>query len=318
MNIDHAQLAAFAAVIHDGSFEAAARRLHVTPSAISQRVRLLEERLGQVLVRRGAPCQPTEAGRVLLRHAEAVALLEAETLAGLGVGSAAGRDAPPTAAGGAPPVRIPVAVNADSLETWFMDVLRARAGDGSFVLDLRVEDQDHSAALLREGTVMAAVSASATPVQGCRVDALGVMRYLAVASPEFMRRHFAKGVSARTLEHAPMLRFNAKDALQQQFIAGRCAAPLSPPTHVVPSVHGFLALTKAGLGWGMVPETMARPAIDAGDLVELVRRRHLDVPLYWHRWRLGSQALATLSAAVGVQARAALRPMRSATGSLTE
>lgn len=302
MKIDNAQLAAFAAVIREGSFEAAARALHVTPSAISQRIRQLEARLGQVLVVRSSPCQPTAAGQLLVRYTAEVALLETEMLGALG-GPGAAR------AGAAPVVRLPVAVNADSLETWFLAVTAALPPDAGLLFDLRVEDQDHSAALLRDGTVMAAVSASAAPVQGCRIEALGVMRYLAVAAPGFAARQFRRGVNARSLGRAPMLRFNTKDALQHQFIALRTAEPLAPPTHFVPSVHGFLGLTIDGLGWGMVPEVMARPAIAAGELVELVRGRHLDVPLYWHRWRLESQALAALSAAVVRGAKASLRPL---------
>jgi LysR family transcriptional regulator, chromosome initiation inhibitor len=302
MKIDNAQLAAFAAVIREGSFDAAARALHVTPSAVSQRIRQLEERLGQVLVRRGSPCQPTAAGRLLVRHTQELALLEAEMLGALGGAEAA-------VSGERPVMRLPVAVNADSLETWFLAVMAALPADAGVLFDLRVEDQDHSATLLRDGTVMAAVSASAAPVQGCRVEPLGVMRYLAVAAPGFAARHFPRGVNSRSLARAPMLRFNAKDALQHQFIALRTAEPLTPPTHFVPSVHGFLGLTIGGLGWGMVPEVMARPAIVTGELVELVRGKHLDVPLYWHRWRLESQALATLTAAVVRGAKASLRPL---------
>lgn len=50
------QLAALAAVIECGSFDAAADRLHVTPSAVSQRIKALESRVGQVLVVRDKPC----------------------------------------------------------------------------------------------------------------------------------------------------------------------------------------------------------------------------------------------------------------------
>lgn len=209
MRIDHSQLAAFAAVINEGSFEAAAQRLHVTPSAISQRIKQLEERLGQILVQRASPCRATVAGQVLLRHAEQVEMLESETLAALGgnAGDASSR------------VRLPVVVNADSLDSWFAEVFAGIAADGTITLDVRVEDQDHSERLLREGTVMAGVSTSAKPIQGCRVERLGVMRYLAVATPEFVDRYFSEGIGVDALAQTPMLRFNAKDALQDRFMA---------------------------------------------------------------------------------------------------
>lgn len=299
MNLDNAQLAAFAMVIREGSFAAAARRLHVTPSAISQRIRQLEERLGQVLVQRATPCLPSVAGQALVRFAEEVALLETEMLAALGSSSG---EAPPV-------VRIPVAVNADSLDSWFLDVPGALPDGLQVVFDLRVDDQDHSAALLREGSVMAAVSANRAAIQGCSVAPLGLMRYLAVASPGFAARYFAGGVDAVALRRAPMLRFNAKDGLQHQFIAAHTAEAVAPPIHLVPSVHGFVGLARRGLGWGMVPEAFARKAIAAGDLAEIAPGTYLDVPLYWHCWRLPSVALAALTAAVERAAAAGLRPM---------
>ncbi|NMG43626.1 ArgP/LysG family DNA-binding transcriptional regulator [Aromatoleum toluvorans] len=301
MRIDNAQLAAFALVVREGSFEAAARQLHITPSAVSQRIKLLEERLGQVLIRRSAPCQATDAGKALVRYTEELALLESEMLGALGSADAVQAS-----------LRMPIAVNADSLDSWFLAVFDAMPAEASIVFDLRVEDQDHSAALLREGAVMAAVSASAAPIQGCTVEPLGVMRYLAVSSPAYVARHFPAGVDARSLAAAPMLRFSLKDALQQQFIARFAPDAVQPPTHMVPSVHGFIALAKRGLGWGMVPEHFALPAIDAGELVEIAPGHYLDVPLHWHRWRLGSLALNTLSAAVRSVAATALRRLGDA------
>ncbi|HEX9497612.1 MAG TPA: LysR family transcriptional regulator, partial [Mycobacterium sp.] len=75
-----------AAVIERGSFDAAAERLHVTPSAVSQRIKALEQRVGQVLVVREKPCTATAAGVPLLRLAAQTALLESEALAEMGGG----------------------------------------------------------------------------------------------------------------------------------------------------------------------------------------------------------------------------------------
>lgn len=298
MKLDNAQLAAFAMVLREGTFEAAARRLHVTPSAISQRIKQLEERLGQVLIQRGSPCQATSAGKTLVRFTEELALLEAEMLGALGCAEE----------GGAAALRLPIAVNADSLDSWFLDVFAALPADPAIVFDVRVEDQDHSAALLREGTVMAAVSASAAAIQGCSVEPLGVMRYLAVSSPGHAERYFPAGVDTGSLQRAPMLRFSLKDALQDQYIAKFATDAITPPTHMVPSVHGFVGLASRGLGWGMVPEHFARSGLARGELVEIAPGEYLDVPLYWHRWRLGSPALEALTAAVRRAARGALQP----------
>lgn len=298
MNIDNAQLAAFATVLREGSFEAAARRLNVTPSAISQRIKLLEERFGQVLLQRTAPCQATAAGRTLARFTEQLALLEAEMLAEVGAASQTGANR----------LRVPIVVNADSLDSWFLAVFDDALKE-AICFDIRVEDQDHSAALLREGTVMAAVSASSAAVQGCTVEPLGVMRYLAVAAAPFAGRYFAHGVDAASLAQAPMLTFNRKDRLQRSFIEQFAAVGVQPPIHYIPSAHGFVEVAKRGLGWGMMPEQFVASAMAAGELVEISPGSQLDVPLFWHRWRLNSPSLNALSALVHRAACASLRPL---------
>ena len=298
MKIDNAQLAAFAAVLGEGTFELAARRLCVTPSAISQRIRQLEERLGQVLIQRSTPCQATAAGQLLLAFAEQTAVLEAEVLARLGV----------TEGNQPAAVRIPVVVNADSLDSWFCRVFDGLPGLAPVTLDIRAEDQDHSALLLRDGTVMAGVSADPSPIQGCSVEALGVMRYLAVASPAYLARHFPGGFAAAGLEAAPMLMFNRKDDLQRRFVALLSATPVKPPTHFAPSTQSFFEAARRGAAWGVMPEHLASAALAGGELVELAPGHWLDVPLYWHCWRIRSEALQAISRLVRQAAREALRP----------
>jgi LysR family transcriptional regulator, chromosome initiation inhibitor len=291
MKIDNAQLAAFATVLSEGSFEAAARRLHLTPSAISQRLKQLEERLGQVLLQRTIPCQPTVAGKTLARFTGQLALLEAELLNEVGTGTGDVGEAPM-------PLRIPMVVNADSLDSWFIDVFDQLASTTAICFDIRVEDQDHSAALLKDGSVMAAVSASPDAVAGCLVEPLGVMRYLAVASPEFLQRHFAQGATAESFRQAPTLVFNRKDGLQQRFVACFTDEAVQAPSHYLPSTHGFVDAARRGLGWGMMPEHFVREGMRLGELCEIAPGHPLDVPLYWHRWRLDSPALKALSETV--------------------
>ncbi len=300
MRFDGAQLEALAAVVEEGTFDAAARRLHVTPSAVSQRVKALEQHAGQVLVRRSRPCRATEAGDVLVRLAGQLRLLEDESLREVRRAGAPGADADD----GPVAVRIAVAVNADSLSTWLPDALRELPL--GVHLDLRREDQDHSAELLRDGTVMAAVTADARAVQGCRARPLGAMRYLAVASPDFVARWFADGLGA--LDRAPLLTFNRKDALQEQFLRTLGHEHAEPPVHYVPSSTAFVDLVRHGLGWGMVPDVTANPLLAAGTLVELAPGRHLDVPLYWQHWKLRTPALDDLTHRVITTAVGALHP----------
>jgi LysR family transcriptional regulator (chromosome initiation inhibitor) len=297
MNIDNDHLAAFAAALSEGTFDLAARKLNVTPSAISQRIKLLEERIGKILIQRTTPCKVTEAGRPLLRYAEELALLESEVLSELGVGDANNSSS----------FRVPIVVNADSLDSWFLDVFTALLDLPEITLDLRCEDQDHSVALLREGSVMAAVSARSEVIQGCRVELLGVMRFLALASPSYVDRYFASGVNAETLARALHMRFNRKDALQQAFIARLTDVALDPPKHYAPTTTSFDEAIQRGLAWGMVPEQLAISSLKTGQLVQIAPEHYLDVPLFFHRLRLGSVSLETVSKLVRQAARRSLR-----------
>lgn len=299
MNIDSAQLRTFVAVLREGSFDAAARVLNVTAPAVSQRIKQLEERLGQVLIRRGSPCQATDAGMILSRYAEQLTMLEAETLHALGDSASLARSY----------IRLPIAVNADSIDSWFMEVFEALPDEAQLYLDVRTDDQDHSIGMLRDGAVIAAVTAEPQAVQGCNVLLLGAMRYLAVASPAYMARYFPEGLTAQALAQAPMLQFNTKDALQARFlhVLGHTPASIQAPTHFLPSTTAFLDAARRGIAWGMIPESMAQRYLDNGELVEVSAGVTLDVPLYWQYWALSSNVLTTLSRAVQTVAKRLLR-----------
>lgn len=288
MQLDYESLFALAAVVREGSFERAARSLHVTPSAISQRIRLLEERVGSALVVRAQPCRATDMGRRLCQHADRVRLLEQDLQQALPV------------LGGDDTVRVtlPVAVNADSLATWLAPVLASYAAQAPVLLDVAVDDQDHTAAWLRQGTVLAAVSSQSRPMPGCNAVKLGSMRYHAAASPAFVQRYFATGVGAGTLARAPSLVFNTKDELQARWVLRQCHRHVELPRHTLPSAHAFATAALAGMGWGMHVHDMVAPYLADGRLVELVPDSALDVPLYWHQARAASAVLQGLSARV--------------------
>ena len=290
MDVSTAQLAALVAIADRGTFEAAARHLHVTPSAISQRVRALESASGQVLVRRGSPCVPTAAGERLLVVARQTQLLLAEVA-----------DVWPDADAA---IDLPVAVNADSLATWLRPVLGEVGGWDDVALRLHVEDQAWSHELLRRGEVHAAVTSEATPVQGCRVERLGMLRYRPAASPEFAERWR----SGRGYDWArmPTVVFNEKDALQHDLLDAR-GVDQPPVVHNVPTSTDFHEAVRRGLGWATLPEPQLLPDVEAGRLVLLSRREHLDVELHWQRWRLESALLDRLTDAVRRAARAGLR-----------
>lgn len=278
-------------MIEFGSFEAAADELHVTPSAVSQRIKALEQRVGQVLVVREKPCRATVAGVPLLRLAAQTALLEAEALGELGGPGTAGRP------------RVALAVNADSMSTWFTGVLGAVA---EVLFDVRIEDQDHSARLLREGVVLGAVTTERSAVPGCRVQPLGVMRYLPVASPGYVDRYLAEGFTAATAAQAPSLAWNRDDALQDMLLRKAFRRAVTRPVHYVPTAEGFGAAVRAGLGWGMYPEQLAAPDVADGSFVRIADV-HLDVPLYWQCWKLDSPLVSQVTGAVRAAAAELMR-----------
>ncbi|MEV8092168.1 LysR family transcriptional regulator ArgP [Streptomyces nigra] len=290
------QVRTLLAVVDEGTFDAAAAALHVTPSAVSQRVKALEQRTGRVLLVRTKPVRPTESGQVVVRFARQLARLERDARAELGMD------------GTAEATRVSIAVNADSLATWFLPALTRVREEPPLCFELRREDESRTATLLREGLVMAAVTSSAEPVAGCSVRALGRMRYLAAASPAFTERYLT-GPLAQALARAPVMTFDRSDDLQDAFVRGLRdggAAHAGPTRHRMPTSEGFLTAVLAGLGWGLIPEVQAEPLVAEGRLVSLAPDRPVDVPLYWQQWKLHSPALVTVTEAVLDAAREAL------------
>lgn len=297
--LDYAALRTVAAVVQSGSFERAAQQLSVTPSAISQRVKQIEERLGVVLIVRGQPCTATEAGDWLCRHMERVGMLEGELFAQMpGLAAVADRQ----------PVTLHIAVNADSLGTWFLPGLAAYARGSEHLVSLAVDDQDHTAEWLAKGRVVAAVTSFDKPVSGCRSIGLGSLRYRATASPAFVARHFPGGVTAEALSRAPAILFNPKDRLQAVWIERVVGRPVLHPSHGLPSTQAFVDGALAGMGWGMNPEMLVREHIRAGRLVELIADTPMDISLNWQVNRLSADGLSDLTREVVKAARTSLLP----------
>ena len=296
--LDYSALSALAAVVREGSFERAALALHVTPSAVSQRIRLLEERVGCALVVREQPCRATDTGRRLCQHVDRVRLLEQELQGAL----------PALAPEGISRVALPIAVNADSLATWFAPAIAAYAAEAPVLLDVAVDDQDHTTEWLRSGAVLAAVTGTARPAPGCNSQPLGAMRYLATASPGFVARHFAHGIGAGSLGLAPSLVFNTKDDLQARWVRRLCHRHVELPRHTLPSPQAFVTAALAGMGWGLQPQALVDAHLRDGSLVELLPGTPLDVPLYWQHARAASALLEGLCPQLMAAAKRALLP----------
>lgn len=293
--LDYPQIQALAAIHRRGSFELAAATLGITPSAVSQRLKALEERVGTLLIRRGQPCAATPAGLRLIRHLDEVTLLE----------HALSDDLPRTDPG---QTVVRLAVNADSLATWLIPALASVPG---LLFDLVIDDQDVSQDWLRRGEVAAAITSHPGPLQGCDTVPLGRLRYHATASPAFLARWLPQGVTAQAMGRAPAITYSDRDALQARWLAVRFGARISPPTHRIGSSQGFVEGALAGLGWGMNPAALVEGHLRAGRLVEVIADTPLDVALYWQFARISAPALAPLTTALRKAAARALLPPRS-------
>lgn len=294
MILDKKQGEALLAVTDTGSFGQAAARLHLTASAVSQRVRALEMQLGQPLVVRSRPCRATRAGQRLRQYLIRAALLEAEFRA-------------ETAASQAAPLSVALAVNADSLATWFLPALGDFLSRERVLLDLIVDDQDHTYALLEAGLALGCVSTEPHPLRGCVAEPLGTMRYRALAAPAFRGRWFPHGLGADAARRAPVLVFNRKDSLQADFLERQFQLPPgSYPCQYIPASDPFLRAVRLGLGWGMVPDLQAGEALASGELVDLAPDASIQVSLFWHAWKVQSPRLERLSRTILTAARRVL------------
>ncbi|CAI8857372.1 LysR family transcriptional regulator ArgP [Pseudomonas soli] len=294
---DYKLLAALAAVIEQGGFERAAQVLGLSQSAISQRIKLLEARVGQPVLVRATPPSPTEVGRQLLNHVQQVRLLERDLQ----------RQVPALDEEGMPE-RLRIALNADSLATWWAGAVGPFCAEQQVLLDLVVEDQDVGLKRMRAGEVAACLCGSERPVAGARSLPLGLMRYRALASPAFMARYFPNGFAVERLARAPAVVFGPDDFLQHRYLAS-LGVQEGFLHHLCPSSEGFMRMTEAGLGWGLVPERQVAKQLVRGELVEICADTPIDVPLYWHHWRNGGQLLAQLTEHLRHSARNWLVPL---------
>lgn len=308
-DLDTAALDCLAALADAGSFERAAQRLSITQSAVSQRLRSLESQVGQLLVVRARPLRLTEPGKVLLRFARQLQAMRADVARELG-------ERMQTQA------RLPIAVNADSLATWVLPALDALVQQGlrdGFGLELIVDDQDFTHEWLRQGQVLGCVSTVPKALRGCRLTVLGVMRYIAVASPGFVDRELGgdpeAGLHRGNFARVPFLVFNRKDDMQSQWVA-RAFGVREPrlDERFVPSSEAYVRAASLGWGIGVVPELQARERLAAGELVHLLPAVSIPVTLHWHQWKLGDDSgtpqraarLDEVGAALTVGAKAAL------------
>lgn len=287
--LDYRLVEAFAAVVAEGGFEKAAGVLHVTQSAISQRVKLLEERVGSILLVRSSPPRPTESGREMLRHYRQVKRLEED----LGAGSDSGEY-----------TTLPVGINADSLATWFFPAIGDYLDTERVLLDLSADDQAETHRLLRGGDVLGCISDRSEPIQGCRVEYLGDMDYYLYATKSYIKNWFSNDVTLEAMERAPMLIFNRKDVMHSVLLAEKLGRPPSGyRAFYLPSSEKFAPMIASGRVCGMLPDQQAAEYVERGELVDVLPGHVFTVALHWHCWNLESGPLTRFTEALVAGAR---------------
>lgn len=289
--LDYKLLEAFALVDQEGGFDKAAHALHITQSAVSQRVKLLEEQTGQILIVRTNPPRATSAGRNLLRHYFQVKHLENDLFGEMDEKSEKGYSS------------IAVALNADSLATWFLEGIQNFICKENVLLDIRVDDQEETHQLLKNGDVVGCISTKDQPLQGCSAKYIGCMNYHMLASPGFAQKWFPNGFNLAGIYRAPSVIFNRKDTLHHKLLHQAFGkAPDTIPANYIPSTEKFLDFIIMGLGYGMVPFLQSEHLLGTGQLVDLAPGHDVLVKLYWHRWNLQSKILDKLSLQIASRA----------------
>ncbi|ABM38995.1 HTH-type transcriptional regulator ArgP [Polaromonas naphthalenivorans] len=290
--LDARQLEALAAVIESGSFGAAAKALSVTLAAVSLRIKSLEAALGQRLLVRGKQVRATPAGQALLAHVRQLRLMEADLMAGL----------PGAGADTARMQTLSVAVNADSLTSWFLPGVAPAVQQHRLLLDVVVDDQDHTHDALKSGDVVGCVTTLAQAMRGCVAEPLGIMRYRCVAAPALVAEWGA--ALPHLMLRSPAVIFNRKDALQDAWLAQHFnLRDALYPRHFVPAVDAFVLALELGMGWGMVPDLMLAARTGRRPLQEVLPGHPVDVVLYWQHWVREPLAAQRLTQAIKQAAR---------------
>ena len=281
---DYKLIEALAMVAREGGFDKAARALYITQSAVSQRVKLLEELTGQVLIARTTPPQATSAGQKLIKHYLQVKLLEDDLIGEI------------DEVGNKGFTSIAVGINADSLAFWLLKAIHPFLLEERVLLDIRVNDQEQTHQLLKDGEVMGCISTIEQPMQGCRIEYIGRMNYRMMAAPEFAARWFPNGLAIEDVRRAPAIIFDRQDELHHKLLHQALEeVPAAIPTNYVPSVEKFAEFIALGLAYGMLPDQQSTPLLRTGQMVDLSPDCHVSAKLYWHCWNLKSDLLEKLT-----------------------
>ncbi|CAG8999248.1 MAG: HTH-type transcriptional regulator ArgP [Candidatus Celerinatantimonas neptuna] len=284
MQMDYKLLRALDAVVVSQSFDRAASLLSITQSAVSQRIRQLEQHWGEPLLVRAQPLQLTALGQQLIGHYRRVSQLEQQLQEQLEPDSKK-------------PMPFPLAVNADSLAIWLLDALSKPLRLGDIELHLTVENEAQTWQRMQSGEVLGCITNREKPVSGAVSIPLGVLTYLCVASPAFIKRYFdEERISIQQLRQAPAIAFDQRDDMHFQFIESLFGLkPGEYPCHTVRSSETFVSMTESGYAYCMIARQQVPIQLEQGRLINLFPEHSIRVPLYWHYWLFSGSIMEQLS-----------------------
>jgi|SRR3989338_514831 len=283
------QLEALEAVAKERSFQKAAGSLFISQSAISQRIRQLELSVGQPVLVRSPVIQPTLIGQQLLAHLRQVRLLEGSL-----------KEKLPFQKRGAQFQSIAIALNTESLSTWFIGAIRSVAIEQKILLELLIDDQDRTINYLRTGKVWGCVTSVAQPPHGCISTFLGEMIYKCVATPQFVKKYFTKGINGKTLLNAPAAIYGEYDEMHDAYLGHLFKTYKNgrPKQHFVPSPQGLVQFAVEGLAFALLPSLSVDTFLKQEKLVNLLHDKPLKLKLYWQMQELQTEVTEKISKAI--------------------
>lgn len=270
---DYPHLEVLLSVEREQSLEGAANALDVTKSALSQTLRLLEERQGAVVLNR-AEMMPTSFGAKLCRHYEHVSLLEQsffESHAHL-------FSERPTKTH-----LLRIGVPDDTLVNWITDIaFQTNKGERGFLVDTELVNETAVAKALADHRLCGALTTTEFSIPGMLTFFAGTHTVRAVAAPDFVKRHFSRGVTREAIQQAPALRYDHQEPHMPMWLERNLHDPIMLNSNFLPSSQAIANVCVAGIAWGMVSSLICDPALFDGGLVELIPESGLVQPLYWH------------------------------------
>mgnify|MGYP001108089900 CR=1 FL=1 len=282
--LDYKLLRALHTVIIEGSFEKAAAKLNITQSAVSQRIKQLEQQFAEPVLLRNHPMSLTPLGATLLTHFQQVNQLESDLLTELFPNDNKG------------PLTVAIALNADSVAGWFIPAVAPLLKPLNLELDLQITDESLTQERLKNGEVYAAVSSQSKTSSGYRVRPLGTLKYFLGATPAFIDKHFTNGVTEESLRKAPTMDFNQYDQLQSNFLQANFGISRGEyPCHRIRSVEAMTQMVLHDCCYALLPEFLVETELASGTIINILPQNTFDHHLYWHSWTLEKGRLKKLS-----------------------